>query len=161
MHQAEDRAFALLRIAFGAVWAIDALFKWQPAFINNFTSYLQEGFAGQGHFVQAWIGFWIHTVNVDPHAFAIAVALAETAIAIGLLLGLLTRVALVGGILMALAIWTTAEGFGGPYVPGATDIGAAIIYVIVFIALWLGKCWRHYSLDERLRRRWPALYGAW
>jgi len=30
----------LLRIAFGLVWAIDAWFKWQPAFINNFTNYL-------------------------------------------------------------------------------------------------------------------------
>ena len=35
-------AIALLRIAFGLVWAIDAYFIWQPAFANNFVSYLQE-----------------------------------------------------------------------------------------------------------------------
>jgi hypothetical protein len=30
----------LLRITFGLMWAIDAWFKWQPDFLNNFTSYL-------------------------------------------------------------------------------------------------------------------------
>jgi hypothetical protein len=30
----------LLLITFGLVWAIDAWFKWQPDFINNFTAYL-------------------------------------------------------------------------------------------------------------------------
>ncbi len=29
----------VLRIAFGLVWAVDARFKWQPDFINNFTDY--------------------------------------------------------------------------------------------------------------------------
>jgi nitrite reductase (NO-forming) len=32
-------------------------------------------------------------------------------------------------------IWATAEGFGGPYQSGSTDIGAAIIYSFVFVAL--------------------------
>jgi hypothetical protein len=29
----------VLRIVFGLVWALDAWFKWQPDFINNFTDY--------------------------------------------------------------------------------------------------------------------------
>jgi hypothetical protein len=33
------RGIGILRILFGAVWGIDAWFKWQPAFLNNFTSY--------------------------------------------------------------------------------------------------------------------------
>jgi hypothetical protein len=28
-----------LRITFGVVWAIDAWFKWQPGFINDFADY--------------------------------------------------------------------------------------------------------------------------
>jgi nitrite reductase (NO-forming) len=32
-------------------------------------------------------------------------------------------------------IWSTAEGFGGPYTSGASDIGTAIIYAIVFAGL--------------------------
>jgi len=38
---------AILRIAFGLVWAVDAWFKWQPDFINNFSSYLTGSLDGQ------------------------------------------------------------------------------------------------------------------
>ncbi len=156
-----DKAFSVLRIVFGCVWAVDAYFKWQPAFLNNFTSYLEEGAQGQPALVQAWVNLWIHTVSVDPHTFAIIVALSETAIAIGLLFGLLTKIAMSGGIAMALVIWSTAEGFGGPYMAGSTDIGAAIIYVLVFLALWAGKSWRHMSVDAWLNRAYAFSLGRW
>ena len=161
MDTTEEKRFALLRIVFGLVWAVDAYFKWQPAFLNNFTSYLTMGADGQPTLVQAWINLWIHGVSVDPHFFGIVVALAETAIAIGLIFGLFTKVAMMGGIAMTLVIWSTAEGFGGPYVAGSTDIGAAIIYVLVFLALWFGKSWRAYSIDLRLKKAIPFLLGQW
>jgi uncharacterized membrane protein YphA (DoxX/SURF4 family) len=161
MNKAEDRSFAILRIVFGAVWLIDASFKWSPAFINNLTSYLTEGAQGQPALVQAWIHLWVSGVSVSPHFFAILVAVAETSIAIGLLLGLFTEVAIAGGIAMTLVIWSTAEGFGGPYAAGSTDIGAAIIYAILFVALWLGRSWRYYSLDSLLRKKIPFLYWRW
>ena len=62
---------------------------------------------------------------------------------------------------MSLVIWSTAEGFGGPYAPGSTDIGAAIIYLVVFLALWLGKCWRYYSLDKLLYEKLRFRIGRW
>ncbi len=31
------QGIGVLRIVFGLVWAIDAWFKWQPDFINNFN----------------------------------------------------------------------------------------------------------------------------
>lgn len=148
----EYTSFALLRIAFGIVWAIDALFKWNPAFINNFTTYLTNGAQGQSALVQAWINLWVRGVSVNPHFFAIVVALCETAIAVGLIFGFLTRIAIIGGIAMTLVIWSTAEGFGGPYVAGSTDIGAAIIYALLFFALWAGKCWERYSIDAVLKQ---------
>ncbi len=156
--QTNVRPFAVLRIVFGAVWLIDASFKWNPVFINNLTDYLAEGAQNQAALVQAWIHLWVQGVSIDPHFFAIVVALAETAIAIGLLFGLFTEIAIAGGIAMTLVIWSTAEGFGGPYAPGSTDIGAAIIYALLFVALWLGKCWRHYSVDTVLREKLPFLY---
>ena len=159
MRTIDDKPFAVLRIIFGLVWAVDAYFKWQPAFLDNFTSYLATGAQGQPALVQAWINLWVHGVSVDPHLFGIVVAIAETAIAIGLLFGFSTRIALAGGIAMTLVIWSTAEGFGGPYVAGSTDVGAAIIYVIVFLALWFGKCWRHYSIDARFKNAVPWLFG--
>ena len=161
MNNAEDRSFAILRILFGIVWLVDASFKWNPAFLNNFTDYILEGTQNQSALVQAWIHLWVTGVSVDPHFFAIVVAIAETAIAIGLLFGLFTEIAIAGGIAMTLVIWSTAEGFGGPYVAGSTDIGAAIIYAIVFVALWLGRSWRYYSLDSRLKEKIPFLYWRW
>ena len=155
----EDKTFAVLRIVFGIVWAIDASFKWSPAFIDNLTSYLAQGAQGQPALVQWWVNLWIQSVSIDPHLFAVFVALAESAIAIGLIFGFMTRVAIAGGIAMSFVIWSTAEGFGGPYAPGSTDIGAAVIYIIVFVALWLGHSARHYSLDTRLARRLPVLFG--
>lgn len=161
MRSLEDKSFAILRIVFGFVWLIDASFKWQPAFIHNLTSYLAAGAVGQPFLVQAWIHLWVNTVAVNPYAFAIVVAISETAIALGLIFGGLSKVTMTGGILMALVIWSTAEGLGGPYAPGSTDIGAAIIYVIVFVALWLGKSWRHYSLDKYIHDRFNLTLGSW
>ncbi|MDR3546925.1 MAG: DoxX family protein [Candidatus Pacebacteria bacterium] len=148
-----EKPFALLRIAFGVVWAIDAGFKWTPSFINGFTGYLTSALDGQPAWIQDWINMWVHFVSINPHAFAIVVALGESAIAAGLIFGLFTRLALAGGIILALVIWVTAEGFGGPYAAGSTDVGTGIIYVLVFIALWLGRSWRSYSLDSLIKRR--------
>src|SRR5258708_22472923 len=72
---------AILRIAFGLVWAIDAYFKWQPDFIQNFVSYVTGALDGQAPAVQAWINFWVNTVQANPTVFAYIIAMAETALA--------------------------------------------------------------------------------
>ncbi len=153
MSTSQERPFAILRIIFGGVWLIDASFKWTPAFLHNFTGYLTGALQDQPAAVQIWIKLWIQLVSVNPSLFAIIVAFAETAIGLGLLFGIFTRPALIGGALLSLVIWTTAEGFGGPYIPGSTDIGTGIIYVLVFVALWFGNCWRQYSVDSHFRRK--------
>jgi len=144
----------LLRMAFGGVWAIDAWFKWQPDFINNFTTYLTGAQQDQPAWIQSWIGFWINVVNVNPQVFAHLVAISETAIAIALLFGVLTNLASLGGILLTIVIWTTAEGFGGPYRAGSADIGSAIIYALVFVGLVLSQSGLYLGLDRWLT---PAL----
>lgn len=150
----------LLRIVFGIIWLIDAWFKWQPEFIGKFTDYLTGALDGQPAVVQAWINFWINIVNVDPRILAYVVALGETAIAVGLIFGVLSNLTYLGGTLLSLVIWTTAEGFGGPYTPGSTDIGAAIIYVFVFAGLYLTSAGLYLGLDRRLAPflgRWGGL----
>lgn len=149
----------VMRILFGIIWAIDAQFKWQPAFIHDMVSYLTGGLAGQPALVKAWIGFWIDVVKVDPTAFAYLVAGVETALAIALLLGIFSNLAYIGGGIMALIIWTTAEGLGGPYVAGSTDIGAAIIYVIVFATLFFAHAGLYLGFDKWLTPRLGKL--AW
>src|SRR6266700_2023935 len=144
------KGFGILRIVFGLVWAIDAWFKWQPDFINNFSSYLNGTLDGQPGWVQAWINFWINIVGVDPHVFAHLVAIGETAIAIALIVGAFSNLTYIVGVLLSIVIWTSAEGFGGPYVAGSTDIGAAIIYVLVFAGLFLSSAGLYYGVDRRL-----------
>lgn len=146
-----------LRIVFGLVWAVDAYFKWQPDFVSKFMDYLADASQGQAPIVQGWINFWMNIVHVNPQVFAYLVAIGETAVAIGLIFGLLSNLTNVVGILLSLVIWSTAEGFGGPYVAGSTDIGAAIIYVLVFVALFLSSAGLYLGLDRRLT---PAL-GRW
>ena len=140
------RSFAILRIAFGVVWLIDAALKWSPAFLNNFSGYLAGAASGQPGALAMWINFWIAITNINPHAFALAVAIAETALALSLISGILSKYAMYAGIILSLIVWSTAEGFGGPYVAGATDIGCAVIYAFVFVALILGEGWKELTV---------------
>jgi thiosulfate dehydrogenase (quinone) large subunit len=151
------QAFGILRIIFGLIWAVDAWFKWQPAFQQGFVKYLTGALDGQPTLVKAWIGLWIHVVRVDPHVFARVVAVSETTLAIALIVGVFCNLADLGGVLLALVIWTTAEGFGGPYKAGSTDVGTAIIYALVFVALFLSRSGLYFGLDRRL----TPMLGWW
>lgn len=157
------KGIGILRIVFGLVWAVDAWFKWQPGFINNFSSYLTGPLDGQPVWIQSWINFWINIIKVDPHVFAYLVALGETAVAIGLLFGLFSNLTNIVGTLLSIIIWTTAEGFGGPYSTSSTDIGAAIIYVLVFAGLFLAEAGLFYGVDrylDPLVGRWNILFSG-
>jgi nitrite reductase (NO-forming) len=138
----------LLRLAFGVVWLVDAYLKWQPAFINSYASNVADGAKGQPGWLRPWFRFWRHLVNVDPHLLAYATAVVETLIALGLILGFARRSVYAGGIVWSLAIWTIPEGFGGSFVAGASDVGTAIMYALVFGVL--------YTLESL-----PTLTGAW
>ena len=150
----------ILRIVFGLVWAVDAWFKWQPDFTGNFSDYLTGALKDQPAAVKAWIDLWINAVSVDPHVFAHAVAVGETLVALGLIFGVLSHLTDLGGILRSLVIWSTAEGFGGPYMAGSTDIGAAIIYALVFVGLFRSSAGIYVGLDRRVTTalgRWAFL----
>lgn len=147
------KALGIVRIIFGVIWAIDAWFKWQPAFLNDLPHYMSRHLEGQSAVTEAWITFWANVVNLNPHLFAYLVALGETAIALGLLLGLFNNLTYITGIVLSFLIWSTAEGFGGPSHAGSTDIGTSIIYTVVFACLLLSATSRTYSLDHFLRSR--------
>lgn len=146
----QPNGFGVVRIVFGIVWAIDAWFKWQPDFVNGFATYLMGAQEGQPAWVHHWIGFWLNVVHIDPTVFAYLVAIGETAIALALILGVFTNLTVVGGSILSLMIWSTAEGFGGPYTSGTTDIGAAVIYPLVFAGLFLSSAGLYVGLDGKL-----------
>ncbi len=167
MHMVERRRTAALLVAaagalraiFGIIWAIDAALKWQPGFSDHFIGYLQNAATGQPKWLEPWFNFWLGLVSPNPDLFVWLVRIAETLIALGLLFGLARKSLYIFGALFSLLVWSTAEGFGGPYTAGATDMGAGLIYVLVFAALAIldrvvGAS--PYSLDYYIEQRLPA-----
>ena len=128
-------------------------------FFNSYLSYITSIAYGQPQGLLPWFNFWISVIKPDPNLFAWLTRLVETAIAVGLLLGLVRKWVYVLGGAFALLIWSIPEGFGGPYVPGATDVGAGLIYIFVFVSLIvidyvLGRS--PYSADYFLEKLFPS-----
>jgi nitrite reductase (NO-forming) len=149
---------AVLRIAFGLMWAVDAALKWRSSFTHGgFTDQISGAAAGQPGWLQPWFRFWSHVLSLHPVFFAYLTAVVETAIAVGLIIGFARRFGYAVAILFSLAVWAIPEGFGGPYTARAapTDIGTGIIYAVVFAALYgLETLADHgsWAVDNRLER---------
>ena len=149
-------AIAFLRIAFGVVWSIDAALKWQPAFQANFSQIVAGVAQGQPGFLSWWFSIWQDVVSGRAPIFALLTAATETYLALALIAGFARRFTYTIGIAYGLFVWSVAEGFGGPYVPGmTTDVGAAIIYSLLFWALLLVDAGR-VSVDRLIAARIPA-----
>jgi nitrite reductase (NO-forming) len=154
-----DTAAGGIRAAFGLAWAIDAYLKWRPGFFSDYLSYITDIVNGQPKWLLPWFNLWSSLISLNPNLFAWLTRLVETAIALGLLFGFARKWVYVLGGLFAFLIWSVPEGFGGPYVPGSTDVGGGLIYIFLFIALIvmdyvLGRS--PYSVDFYLEKRLPS-----
>lgn len=153
-----DWAAAGVRIAFGIIWAVDAWLKWQPGFRATFLPNMISTAAAAPHWLKWWFDLVLALERPAPALFVYIGAITETLLAITLILGVARRVVFAGGALYGLAIWCTADGFGVPYVAGATDIGPGIIYAMVFLVLLVllehGHS-SHLALDAAIVRRVP------
>ena len=138
------RTWETARIAFGLLWLFDAALKWLPAFLLHFDSQITSVIPGQPAWIAAWLGFVAGVVHaIGPVPVAVLVALSETAIAVALLSGRWLRLAIPFGIAYSLAVWTTAEAFGGPYSMAGTGVrgnvlGNVLMYLVPFVFLWIG-----------------------
>lgn len=149
-----ERGVGITRIIFGLVYVVAATLKWQPEFQQTFIDQVVGAKDGQPALVQAWISFWVHLVSVNPLLFARMLAITESSIALFLLLGIFSNLTYIVGIVLALGIWSVAEGFGGPYVAGkSTDVGTALPYAIIFAVLLFLSAGRYYGLDRWLTPR--------
>ena len=124
-----------LRVGFGVVWLVDAALKWAPGFRREYMATIMEQAQGQPGWLKPWFDFWIDLQHPHPAVFAYLVAIAETLIALAVIVGFARKLTYSAAIVFSLLIWSTAEGFGGPYTSGSEDIGTAIIYAMVFAAL--------------------------
>lgn len=155
-----------IRAAFGVIWAVDAFLAWQPGFGAHYVGYLENAARGQPAWLRPWFDFWLAVVTPNAPLFVGLTRLIETLIALGLLLGLVRKWTYVLGAAFSLLIWATAEGLGGPYVAGTSNLGPAFAYVLVFVALVVfdrleGRT--PYSVDYYLEARvaWWSGLAEW
>ena len=136
-----DASFAVGRILFGLLWAFDAILKWQPYFLTHFMDQLTPATQGQPAWIAAFIGVVIAIVRfIGPMPVAIATAVIETLIAASLLSGRALKLFVPVGALYSLAVWVTAEGWGGPYTAAGTGVrgnvlGNVLIYAVIYLFL--------------------------
>ncbi|MBS2132151.1 hypothetical protein KEX41_28620 (plasmid) [Burkholderia thailandensis] len=141
-----NEILSLARVAFGLLWAYDAALKFQPYFLNHYIGYLNDATNDVG--AQSWQGVYDHawtvvSIAIGAKTVAVLVGLTEALIAVSLISGRGLRLIGPIGIALSLAVWTTAEEWGGPYSLGITSnmpmrlIGVAIIYAITFGYVWL------------------------
>jgi len=149
----------VLRVAFGLIWVANAAFTWTSGFAIHYVGYLHNAAQGQPGWSAWWFSFWIALVTPHAMLFVWITRIIETLLALALVLGLARKTVYVLGALFSLLVWSTAEGFGGPYTVGATNMGAGIIYVLVFVALIVINSRSGpspYSLDYYIERGWPG-----
>ena len=121
---------------------------------------------GQPGWLVPWFRFWIALITPRVGFFSVATAIIETYIALALILGFARKSTYLITIVFGLLIWSTAEGFGGPYTAGATDVGTGIIYAlgaVFLLALNAEAGTSKLSLDAWLETRipwWPVVAEA-
>lgn len=157
-----------VRIGFGLIWLVDAAFKWSPDFRTGLLGMVKGAGDGQPSWLHGFFHFWLVTIQPHPYVWAYGVAAIETLIAFALIFGFARKVTYIATIFTALGIWAIAEGFGGPYNATSTDIGAAVMYAVVALALLVLQLQfgpSRFSVDYWIEQRvswwhWVAEFGA-
>jgi thiosulfate dehydrogenase [quinone] large subunit len=95
-----------------------------------------------------------HIILPHAHLYAFLTAYGELLIGLGLVFGVLTRVASVFGMLLMILLWLSA-GYPGPHVALWRYFGASLdwsIFAGCFAAFLIGEPEMRWSLAHRLRR---------
>jgi nitrite reductase (NO-forming) len=150
-----------IRIILGVVWLIDGALKFTSGFVNSFPTAVQTAAGNSPAWLSGWYAFWVSQANSNATLIVYTVGILEIVLGIALILGLLRKVAYIGGIALSLLIWAVPEGFGGPYNTGSggTDVGAGIIYALLFLGLIVFNAAfgpSRWSLDYLIERRFSG-----
>jgi uncharacterized membrane protein YphA (DoxX/SURF4 family) len=151
-----SKRIAYVRILFGLVWLIDAIFKFEPAFWHHHAliSYIKAVDTGMPSWLNPWFHTWFRIIGAQPTFYAFLILILETLFALSLIFGVARRLIYGIGIPFSFLIWSVGENFGGPYTAGSTDIGAGFIYVVVFLLLYAvdGATKSSWSLDPWIEK---------
>jgi uncharacterized membrane protein YphA (DoxX/SURF4 family) len=144
------------RVTFGLIWLIDAVLKWLPGFRSTYVAAITGVAQGQPGWLSWWFDFWVKLQTPRASFFAYLVAVLETLVAVAIITGFARKLTYISSAVLGVVIWAVAEGFGGPYMSGSSDIGTAIIYAVVSMGL-LALCYyagtSRYSVDYYLEQR--------
>ena len=106
-----------------------------PGFRSGYMGMISVAGQGQPGWLKPWFSFWTNLQSPHPAFYAYLVAVLETLVALAVLFGIARKLSYITCAAFSVVIWAVAEGFGGPYTSGASDIGTAIIYALVFMCL--------------------------
>ncbi len=146
----------VLRCIFGVIWIIDGMLKFvfpEPDLLANM---LQNVSQGQPDWLAPWFSFWSSALSVNPAGIYYITSTLELALGACLIVGLLQKIDYLGGMVLAFIIWSVPEGFGGPYGMGSTDIGTALMYIVIYFALIvidISNGPNPYTLDARISKK--------
>ncbi len=145
------------RVVFGLIWVIDGAFKFIPGMVDLFPGMIVTD--GQPAWLQPWFQFWAAQAAANAAFWVYLTGVLELAIGLGLVLGLMRKVAYLGGAVLSLFIWAVPEAFGGPYGADSTDIGGGIVYAMAFLMLIVINAAygpSRLSLDYYIERHLPS-----
>jgi|SRR5271157_272706 len=155
---------AILRVLMGVVWLYDGFLKFYSGFAGGpFLATLQGNQASDPSWLaNGWDQFWINVTQTNQVGFVYLVGFFEVALGLALILGFMRKFAYIGGIVLALLIWSIAEAFGGVFqtiTVQSTDIGTGIMYAFALYGLVLINAAHgvsRYSVDYYIERRFPG-----
>ncbi len=152
------RLAKIVALIFGALWAIDGYFNFQMGLYRLLPAKVLAASAGQPSFLGGWYSWWYSFVSTYPMIAAYGTGILELMVAAALILGFARKVAYIGGIALALLIWSVVEGFGAPYGPGSVTVGQSNIYAIGLLLLIVFNSTygsNPYTLDRIIERKYP------
>lgn len=140
-------ALVLLRLQLGVVLLVSGIPKIREDFTPRLIAFLQNVALEKGH---AFYQEFVRSV-VLPHAdvFAVLISWGEVLAGGALVLGLATRFAS-AGVLLLMLNYLFAKG-AWLWTPSSNDAA----YVAIAIALLIGAAGRTLGVDEVLAKRWP------
>jgi len=102
---------SFIRIILGVVWLVDGSLKFQPGFVDSFPDLIKS--AGQPAWLQPWFNFWYNATVGNAAPFVYGIALLEVSLGVALVLGLVRKLAYIGGLILSLLIWAISGRFWG------------------------------------------------
>ena len=102
-----------LRVAFGIIWVVSAALTFSPDFARHYVGYLHNAATGQPAWSAWWFQLWIGLVTPHAGLFVWGTRIAESLLALALLLGFARKITYIVGLLFSLLIWSTAEVSAG------------------------------------------------